>query len=162
VNGVSLNATVRTTPAGLVTIGLWSPSSSYRLLPCGIGPGSCRSRLQGYARRHRKRLRPMRRWRASQAAGRKYGALSANVADPASVDAAAEASFSAFGKVHILCVSSGQSCVETSLTDAHCWRRGVQNFGASCSEQFRCGRPVARSVPCFSEYCISGLNRAGH
>ena len=49
----------------------------------------------------------MRRWRASQGSGPEIRSIVCDVADSASVDAAAEASFSAFGKVHILCNNAG-------------------------------------------------------
>ena len=39
--------------------------------------------------------------------GREIRGIVCDVADPASVDAAAEATFSAFGKVHILCNNAG-------------------------------------------------------
>jgi NAD(P)-dependent dehydrogenase (short-subunit alcohol dehydrogenase family) len=51
--------------------------------------------------------------------GREIRGIVCDVADPASVDAAAEATFSAFGKVHILCNNAGVGARGISLDD---WR----------------------------------------
>src|SRR5262249_17790824 len=51
--------------------------------------------------------------------GREIQGIVCDVADPASVDAAAEATFSAFGKVHILCNNAGVGARGISLDD---WR----------------------------------------
>src|SRR5215471_5777450 len=48
--------------------------------------------------------------------GSEIGGVVCDVADPASVDAAAKATFSAFGKVHILCKTPGLVLGEASTT----------------------------------------------